>query len=688
MGKYLNKKRKFKINLKNHGFNYKKDLTKNIFIHYNKKKHIIHTGILRRNTYLTYFFGNNISYVLKNSNKVRYINMPLVATCNTNVKKSCIVFGNCDKKNYLLMKINTKKLSKNQKIVLNYLFDVIRINRTYFINFGSIKDIPEILSNLNKFLIKVKHIKSSINVLKLKSVVIPDDFNDNPIYLSNMKSNIEKKKTKKKKNNVNSCLCCGNPFTRHYLNRWELKNLIDNKKIPFCENCFSKILIAYFQKKIPKSYTNKSYLILNAKNKDIINFYIKLAETKCMIENGFEIKFNKNLYNYQKYFKYIPNSLRIKKLPNGKKSISETINNLDNKTLQNYVLSNEFKEVLYKYNLSDDIGWKIRKDIINNAKLGKINNFTNMEKIIEGYIFHEYNKINSISLDNSNQNCIICGENISDSYINNPNLHRIIAQDSKKFNNHNLYRNIGHTEKYCVNCLSKVLFEYFRLMIMNKKYINKSYLIYSSENKCLIEFYIKLAETMGGIDKNNEIYFIKHFNEFNNIITIPAHLKIKNLPEGKKGIDKIINIIDNETLYQSYISNNFKKLLSDNYLSENDGWKIRKTLFDLAINGQLKPSYKDVNSKIELLISKRSKKIDEYNIFRVIAKFNDLVFNNDGNFNEKFIYKLKNNFLSESSGWNIVNCIKKEIENLILTDEDNIEIRINELINQQKIMNG
>ena len=138
----------------------------------------------------------------------------------------------------------------------------------------------------------------------------------------------------------------------------------------------------------------------------------------------------------------------------------------------------------------------------------------------------------------------------------------------------------------------------------------------------------------------------------------------------EKALKKLYSITGKENL-----SNSFKKRLTDNYLSTEDGIKIRKELITLIKNYQIKE--KDIEPKITELINKKAQKIinDTLNNLYTIT--------GEKSINKSFLNRLRRSGLDKNDGIKIKNEIIMDIKSKKVKKEDLTEI-INLKIKERK----
>ena len=460
--------RSFKFNSFNSN---EKNKHENIIVKYHKQKSV-YVNIKYKKISTVYLFGNQKDYFFKNYRKINRINFPLMVSCNKcDSEKSCVVFARENGKIFLLMKINFFQLSKNKKLFLLNEFDIININSFYYINMGNIHNSNQILSNIENFLNKVFIKKPSFDFIRVKYIKKMNFQVKNTLSNKSLKNNANSDFSKVYNNdfselftskthhgsNLNFCKICNDNISKSFLDNPQLKNII-KKNQNVCANCFSSALISYFKLRIGEKYTNKSYLLSNSKNTDLIKFYINLAEMNGALNRGFEIKFNENHNQIKQTGIKIPKKLKIRQLPAGKKGVSEIINIIDKNTLNNnFSLSTDFQDLLIKYNLSEKDGWEIRKKLIEEAKSGKLNKThksikkrililinNRYEKKHEINLFNLILKLNELTLDNEND-------------LNNDFM--------KKLENNNINKNDG------MKIRKTIINEINNLTLVNKKAI-------------------------------------------------------------------------------------------------------------------------------------------------------------------------------------------------------------------------
>ena len=258
--------------------------------------------------------------------------------------------------------------------------------------------------------------------------------------------------------------------------------------------------------------------------------------------------------------------------------------------------------------------------------------------------------------------CMICGENIDETYDFNPQMKDFAGENPNK----------------CASCQAKILMSYF-YSVMEGKSINRTYLLSLTRTPSLIKFYLNLLETNGIINRTRTIEFKEDLtNEYYQTFfdEIPEEYKItyfKNNPVKKHS--ELFEKIDEITLnIPDSLNTNFQKILLENGLSLEDGWNIREELIQLVKEGELKKNtIKAVNKAIKKVINKHTqspsnkskksiKKINSLNMFKQAQQLNKLTLSKDMSYKKEYLNKLLENELSLDYANIIRNQLIDEIE--------------------------
>lgn len=365
-------KRNFRVpinyNLNLNTYNIGKKYRKNILDLYYRNDDLFYNSFKLKKSEL-YIFGLQDS--LNKSKYPQFDKNPIALSFSEKFAASAIIFARKEGEIYFLSKLKFHKaMPIDEKKEFQRVFDVFKIDSNQlYINFGNINDFSEVMLNLSVFLNNV-YVKN-----KFHSYLSVFSFSDNlhsvkkTNYAKQVNSFSKDSDSKKKSIDLKSldgnCNICNSDIASTYLNNPEFVSFAGvNKSI--CANCYAKILVLYFKQRIGEKFLNKSYL-LHENNFNIIKSYIDLSERIGMIGRSHEIEFNDELIGFSKYFNLIPKNLRIKKISESRKSISEIVNIIDKETLGNDGLSNNFKKLLFASGLSESIGWNIRRQLINEA---------------------------------------------------------------------------------------------------------------------------------------------------------------------------------------------------------------------------------------------------------------------------------------------------------------------------------
>lgn len=356
LNKHLTLSKKVQVEMGRYG---SKSVNENLTIKFTSSDDfLIYAGFLKLNQNLLYFFGFDNKY-LRNKKQFKKVTPPISINFNDNPDKSAIVLGEYNDEIFILIKLNFDSLSDNEEAVLRYYNDILEIEKLEYINFGSISEGKSTLKKFRKFIRSATFDKKEHRFLKILSITIPKDIDKilNP-------SNLE---------NDGFCEICGKEISETYESNPKISEVtgINSSK---CLNCFSKILVSYFNSIIGENYTNKSYLMSNVENSEMIKFYLTLSEMLGCIDKNHEIKFKDNFKEYEKYFNEIPDNLKISSIPPGKKGINNIVTKIDELTLDYNILSQEFTQLLSENDLSEEYGWEIRDILIDDAKEGVLKN--------------------------------------------------------------------------------------------------------------------------------------------------------------------------------------------------------------------------------------------------------------------------------------------------------------------------
>lgn len=201
-------------------------------------------------------------------------------------------------------------------------------------------------------------------------------------------------------------------------------------------------------------------------------------------------------------------------------------------------------------------------------------------------------KITSIAENSHNHKyCMLCGGLIKESYENKEELSSIVGDNPKK----------------CSHCVEEILMSYFKSKVF-APYTNKSHLISDFKNKKVANFYLNLLNDNEVIDKGHKYKFIKPLSDQSVFFDeIPEDYLLESLYQFE-GVDfdnigKVISALDKETITGNFeLLDGFKQRLSNNNLTESDGWIIRDMIIDLIKMGNIL-NIKQVNKKLKKLIN-------------------------------------------------------------------------------------
>ena len=562
---YLGDKSLVKINLIRYGFN-SRNLSFYVFFHYdenklnsqNRNNHSIYYGTCEKEDFHIYFFGSD--FELKDNDKK--VNPILAVSLNSNnLKRSCIVFGRDTKDNiYLLMRIKFDVLSVHQKAVLKAYNDIKEIEGMNYINFGCFDNKIEILKNIRNFIQKIDVVKSENDFIDMKSIIIPHEYKE-MIGLSDDYDEKNDNIFDIEKNNY--CMCCGHEILPNVnLNSYFGQN--PNK----CCECYSKILISYFQSKVGGDIEDKSLFLSLVEDKEIIEFYINFLESKGFIDKTGKIIFEQDLSEYKPFYSDIPNDLLIEEnlfeTNEFMIKIHDKINLIEELTIHHGVFNKKFNELLSDYKLFPTDGHIIKNKLIDEIKKGNLNididrrireyviDFTHDKNFID--IFELSNKLNKLTLKSQNE--------LNDSFKNKLNEHYLNEEDGWEIRNQLIAEiddlSISNVETL-ENRFNSLLHEKDKKHILQKindseNELNKEFLIINQD--CYLNTIVK------NTDLNSLIQLINRFKKF---ICLDSMIFTKISPNLSKCeiIFKIKN--GNVEIITDILSNNeFQNLNGDN----------------------------------------------------------------------------------------------------------------------------
>ena len=357
--------RDFTIDFAMYNLNYNERIIKILF-HNISNPISIYVGSLNNHSVSeVYFFG--LEKDLKDKNDFKNVIEPrLIVSFNYNIKKSAVVFAYVDFKINLCLRINLDNLSEKEKCILKRKNKIVSFKGNYFIVLGQFDNSINILRNMRNFISNCTFYNDSVDIVNIKSVHIPVNFDfkkncpevEDEIIISHDKHSY--------------CMICGNKIDESYeINSEFLEIVGDNPNK--CAYCFSKVFMAYFQNKISDKFSNRAYLISVSENKELIKFYLNLCENNNAIKRTEKINFSEDFQkDYLKFKDDIPKKYHLNQITRGKKGISAIIDIIDEYTLENNRLSLSFEELLQKHNLSNNDGWEIRNQLINEARSRKL----------------------------------------------------------------------------------------------------------------------------------------------------------------------------------------------------------------------------------------------------------------------------------------------------------------------------
>ena len=560
---YLGDKSLVNMNLIRYGFN-SRNLSFYVHVHYDKNKlnsqnrnnHSIYYGILEKEDFYVYFFGSD--FELKDNDEK--VNPPIAVSLNGNdLKRSCIVFGRDTEDDvYLLMRIKFDALSMHQQAVLKAYNDIREIEGMTYINFGCFDNKIEILKNIRNFIQKIDVLKSEHNCIDMKSIIIPqeyiemvglpDDYDEN-----NNSFDIEKN---------SYCMCCGHEIIPNInLNSYFGQN--PNK----CCECFSKILISYFQSKVGGDIEDKSLFLSLVEDKEIIKFYINFLDSKGFIDKSGKVIFEQDLSGYKLFYSDIPNDLLIEEnlfeTNEFMMKIYDKINLIKELTIHHGVFNKDFKELLSDYKLFPTDGHIIKNKLIDEIKKGSLN--IDIDGRIREYvidfahdknytdIFELSNKLNKLTLKSQNE--------LNDSFKNNLIEHYLNEEDGWEIRN----RLIAEIDNLSIsnveileNRFNSLLHEKDKKSILqktndNEMELNKEFLIINQD--CYLNTIVK------NTDLNSLLQLINSFKKF---ICLDSIILTKISPNLSK-CEISFKIENNVEIITDILSNNeFQNLNGDN----------------------------------------------------------------------------------------------------------------------------
>ena len=357
--------RNFTIDFSNHNLNYNKNVLKILFHNISNPISIFVGSINNHTGSEIYFLG--LETDLKDKNAFKDTIKPrLVVSFNYSLKNSAIVFAYVDFKFNLCLKVNLDNLNEKEKCILKHKNKIVKFEENYYIVLGLLDNSINILRNLRNFISNCTFYHDSVDVVNIKSVHIPVDF-DFKTVCPEIEDEIIVRHDKH-----SYCMLCGNKIIESYEINPEFKGIVGNNPNK-CASCFSKILMAYFQNNVIDKFSNRAYLLAVSQNKDLIKFYLNICEKNNIIKRTEKINFSEDFQKeYLKFKEDIPKKSLLDPILKGKKGTSDIIDIIDEYTLENNRLSLSFEELLQKYNLSDDDGWAIRNQLIIEARKKKI----------------------------------------------------------------------------------------------------------------------------------------------------------------------------------------------------------------------------------------------------------------------------------------------------------------------------
>lgn len=412
----LHYSRSVSIDFSKYDINYKENVLKILF-HNISNPISIYVGSIKNNPLSKiYLFG--LETDLKDKNNFNDTITPrLIASFNYNYKNSAIILAYVDYKVNLCMKIKLDNLNEKEKCILNHKNKIIEFENNYYIVFGHINSPINIFRNMRNFISNCSFFQDSIDIINIKSVHIPLNFDFKTIC-----PEIEDE-TIINHDKHSFCMLCGNKIEESYEVNSEFHGIVGDNPNK-CAHCFSKILMAYFQNKVSDKFSNRAYLLSISQNKDLVKFYLNICEKNNVIKRTEKIIFSEDFQDeYLKFKKDIPNEYLLDSISKGKKGISDIIDIIDEYTLENNRLSLSFEEFLQKYNLSNNDGWDIRNQLIFEAKNGKLKKTKKkIQQRIKHLINERYIEDDSINLfelsDKLNKMTLNSKGDLNDDFIN------------------------------------------------------------------------------------------------------------------------------------------------------------------------------------------------------------------------------------------------------------------------------
>lgn len=263
-------------------------------------------------------------------------------------------------------------------------------------------------------------------------------------------------------------------------------------------------------------------------------------------------------------------------------------------------IRNFITNVTISHNLGEYIkllSINIPNDFEYNANLENYQKFydkiiTNIDQETENLLFkkdlldykHETN-------DGTHKYCMLCGSLIEDSYENKDELRFLVGDNPKK----------------CSHCVEDILMSYFQSRVL-APYTNKSHLLSDFEDRSVAGFYLNILNDNGVINKGHKFQFIKPIKDQSIFFEeIPEFLQLETLVEedniNYSNIAKVISGLDKLTITGNFeLLDGYKYRLSQNNLTEDDGWIIRDMIIGLIKFGHVS-NIKQVSKKLKKLIT-------------------------------------------------------------------------------------
>ena len=259
--------------------------------------------------------------------------------------------------------------------------------------------------------------------------------------------------------------------------------------------------------------------------------------------------------------------------------------------ISNVIIKPDSEEYIHLLNVNVPKNFEYKSTFENYQKFyDKI--ITNIDQETEEILFK-----NNIIFDKHETNegkhkyCMLCGSLIEDSYENEEELKSLVGDNPKK----------------CSHCVEEILMSYFQSKVL-APYTNKSHLFSDFEDKSVASFYFKLLNDNGVLDKGHKFRYVKSLKDYGLFFEeIPEDYQLETLDfqdnVNYSNIGKVISGLDKETITGDFeLLDGYKQRLSNNYLTEEEGWIIRDILIDLIKMGYVS-NIKQVSKRLKRLIN-------------------------------------------------------------------------------------